>query len=209
MAQVNPLAPHIPAAFQEVADMSFGPVHIYRHEPTGLPLAALVGGHRGQVIGGILYFRAQDDSMNLEVEAPMDTLGGVVAVAEKMMAETKPCDTIDGLWTRFLDNVLGQLAQKRAFAADGSPVPIVPTAAAPQAERADHSDAAPEPAPRADHSDAAPECMVCLDARADTIVQPCGHCVVCAACSRQLEHTADARVCCQCRCAITRVVYRD
>ena len=51
------------------------------------------------------------------------------------------------------------------------------------------------------------ECMICLDAKPDTMVLPCGHCVVCKKCSPELQKTADAKICVKCRCPITHVLY--
>lgn len=50
-------------------------------------------------------------------------------------------------------------------------------------------------------------CMICLDVAPDTMVLPCGHIVVCAACSRKLQSSHDACICVQCRRAIEEVCY--
>ena len=50
------------------------------------------------------------------------------------------------------------------------------------------------------------ECMICLDAVPDTMVEPCGHVVVCQACSTGLRNTADAHTCVQCRRPIANII---
>lgn len=42
-------------------------------------------------------------------------------------------------------------------------------------------------------------CCICFEKPPDTIVHPCLHCVVCAACSIRLRKTADKALCVQCR----------
>ena len=53
--------------------------------------------------------------------------------------------------------------------------------------------------------EAAEECMICLDKTADTIVSPCGHCVVCKECSIGLRDTNDKNTCVRCRREITGI----
>ena len=48
-------------------------------------------------------------------------------------------------------------------------------------------------------------CIICFDAMANTKVMPCGHVVVCSSCSSSLQTTADAHICCYCRCSITSI----
>ena len=52
-------------------------------------------------------------------------------------------------------------------------------------------------------------CIVCFVAKADTLVMPCMHQIVCSACSRKIGRTANASICCQCHMPITRVYYAD
>jgi hypothetical protein len=52
-------------------------------------------------------------------------------------------------------------------------------------------------------------CMICMERTADTLVIPCMHRVVCAACSLGLQNTADRAVCCVCRNPIDAVSYPD
>jgi hypothetical protein len=49
-------------------------------------------------------------------------------------------------------------------------------------------------------------CMVCMDKRANTLVVPCGHVVVCVDCSAKLADTPDRHTCVRCRAAITSVL---
>lgn len=48
-------------------------------------------------------------------------------------------------------------------------------------------------------------CVICLGARANTLVEPCGHSVVCDRCSDGLKRSNDAKTCVQCRKPITFV----
>ena len=50
------------------------------------------------------------------------------------------------------------------------------------------------------------ECMICLENLPNTMVLPCGHCVVCKECSEKLENTNDARTCVRCRRDITHIL---
>jgi hypothetical protein len=56
------------------------------------------------------------------------------------------------------------------------------------------------------------ECSVCMSVPADTLAVPCGHSVVCAACSRTLAAqagSANRTHCVVCRAIITHVAYPD
>lgn len=48
-------------------------------------------------------------------------------------------------------------------------------------------------------------CMICFDGVPSTTVYPCGHVVVCKACSDRLRNTNDHHTCVRCRCPITRI----
>jgi hypothetical protein len=199
----NPLDRYIPDTFTELKDLGFGPVRIYRHEPTGCPVAIIVGGHQGTILGVIIYHREESDSMNMEIEVPMEAMEFIMEFLEKRLPSTKSRDNLEGLWSRFLDNLFQTLHRKRGFSKDGSPTPVIPPI-----ERQ-----APQPQPVAPvppvEDEAPTECMICLDRPPDTTVAPCLHSVVCADCSPQLEGTADAKICCQCRRPITGVYYPD
>lgn len=49
-------------------------------------------------------------------------------------------------------------------------------------------------------------CCVCLSNPPETLVLPCGHSVACKDCSRQLETTANARLCVVCRQPISEIL---
>jgi hypothetical protein len=205
-----------------VLEDAFHPVYIYRHIRSGLPVACIAGGHQGHIIGGIVYFRSSDDSMNMEVEAPMDQMRLTMSFTAKMLSETViPGDGVEGVWRRFMNNLLQHLAGKRGFTADGVPLPVLPQLQEerereererePPAEvkQEELQSEQPEQKVAKVESPAPTECMICLEATPDTTVTPCLHQVVCAACSVSLESTADAKVCCQCRCPIDGVFYPD
>lgn len=184
---------------------AFHPVYIYRHITSGLPLACIAGGHKGEIIGGIVYFRSSDDSMNMEVEAPMDQMQFIMIFTAKMMSEfVIPDDGVAGVWRRFMDNLLRHLSGKRGFSSDGEPLSVLPQRdEEPQRSRSRQTDEQPT------KNVESTECMICLEAAPDTTVVPCLHQVVCGACSIDLERTPDAKVCCQCRCPIDGVFYAD
>jgi predicted 3-demethylubiquinone-9 3-methyltransferase (glyoxalase superfamily) len=51
-----------------------------------------------------------------------------------------------------------------------------------------------------------PMCVICLEKRANTLVLPCEHVVVCSKCAPGLVKTADASTCVQCRQKIESIV---
>ena len=54
--------------------------------------------------------------------------------------------------------------------------------------------------------DGGEECMICMDNKANTLVVPCGHSVVCAVCSEKLKDTPDRLTCVRCRSPIEEVL---
>lgn len=57
-----------------------------------------------------------------------------------------------------------------------------------------------EPGPPQEPRQGDPEpCVICQDQNASTLVEPCGHMIVCVACSHHLASTPDAKICVQCR----------
>jgi hypothetical protein len=58
----------------------------------------------------------------------------------------------------------------------------------------------------ADHEEES-TCVVCMDSKPSTLVEPCGHMIVCESCSKNLETTADKTTCVKCRQSIIDVVY--
>jgi len=197
------LSPYIPSTFEAVTEYNGGPIRIFKHKPTGLPVATVVGGHRGHIIGGIIYTRALDDSMNMEMETPMESMAFTMDFVESQLHETKSRDTIEGLWERFLKNLYGLLVQKQGFNKDGDPMPVL---AVPIID--DEGETSPKKRTKED-ADSPTECMICFERTADTTVIPCLHCVVCSVCSLQLKNTRDAKICSQCRRPIDGIFYPD
>lgn len=93
----NLLDQYVPKpAYELVPDLSFHPVYVYRHNPSGLPMACVAGGHEGHIIGGIIYFRFADDSMNMEMECPMDGMKESFEFVGTMVG--KPEGNMDALY---------------------------------------------------------------------------------------------------------------
>ena len=173
------------------------PVYFYEHKTTGLPLACVAGGHQGHIIGGVFYFRAEDDSMNMEIEAPMETMHMTTSFMGTLISKTQiPKDGVEGVRKRFIANLNQHLSGKRWFGEPSEPQIII-----------DQQDA--EAPGVAEEAEPPTECMICLEKAPDTTVTPCLHQVVCAACSVALEKTPDAKICCQCRCKIDGIFYPD
>ena len=63
----------------------------------------------------------------------------------------------------------------------------------------------PEPAVSAE-SDTRDDCCICLVNKANTLVMPCGHSIVCSECSDQLKKTPNAKLCVLCRGEISEVL---
>jgi hypothetical protein len=203
------LAKYIPNSFKEVEAYSRGPVRVYRHKPSGCPIATIVGGHQGVIMGAIIYFREENDSMNIEAETPMNMVADTMKYLEKTLPHTKPRDTLDGLWARFLVNFFNTLQQKRGFTADGSPTQLFGVKREAPTRAAENNNNDRGEVEKQEEEDNHTECMICLDRAPDTIVTPCMHRVVCRECSNDLESTADAKICCQCRQPIRGVYYPD
>jgi hypothetical protein len=49
------------------------------------------------------------------------------------------------------------------------------------------------------------KCLVCMDRTANTLVEPCGHSVVCKECSQGLESTPNKTLCIMCRTPIVSI----
>lgn len=224
MDRPDPLAKYIPSSYTCVIDS--GPIHVYRDNATGWPVAVILGGHAGEILGGIVYYREPSDSMNMEIESPMEMMDLTMRMLAEQLKSTRSRDTVDGLWQRFMNILFGTLAQKRGFAADGSSLPVLGDEFFKHivdehivVDDAGEKEEEEEPLPKrqATKTEQQPEdqepteCMICLSTPPDTTVTPCLHSVVCAECSRSLAASAteDARVCCQCRQPITGVYYPD
>jgi hypothetical protein len=186
-----------PLIFSLVHDLSHHPVYVYKHVQTGLPMACVAGGHAGDIIGGIFWFRDVTNSINMEMEVTMDMIGSSLVLIEKMIG--KPIEsTLECVWSRFMNNLIGRLSQKKGFTSDGTSVPLV--------QEEEEEEEVLEPSPKEARVD---ECMICMTNPPDTTVFPCMHSVVCSSCSVNLENTGDNKICCQCRCPITGVYYPD
>jgi len=185
------------AEFIPDADFEFlrheNPWFLYKHRITGWPLAAVPGTGGGQLIGVVIYFRAPDNTCNLQMECLFNEMGaaasGFVGTYYKEQVKDGTASA-DSAWEKFMGNI------KRAASADAEAAPESPT----KKQAAESAPAQPEQTQL---------CMICLTLPADTMVFPCYHIVVCASCSPQLSATNDASICCQCRCAITTVHYPD
>jgi hypothetical protein len=71
----------------------------------------------------------------------------------------------------------------------------------------DRKDAGDKADVKMEEANARPLCMICEDEPADTLVMPCGHVIVCAACSVALKKTENAKQCVYCRQAVEEIVY--
>lgn len=226
----NLLESYIPTQIYElVSDLCSPPVYIYRHKPTGLPMACAAGGHAGDIIGGIIYYRDPSNSLNMEIEAPMDQMMFTFKFLQQMIG--KPENTsVECVWYRFLSNITNRLFQKAGFSEDGPRVPMpflfgrdeiddeTENVKTPADSEATEATEAPE-APKATevtnedetHEDETDDdaCLICEYRKPDTTVMPCLHRVVCQVCSPLLEQTADAKTCCRCRNQITGIFYPD
>lgn len=174
---------------------------IFRHRKSGLPLAAALASDGKSVFGIILTYRDESDALNMQMTVPIgdkQMCQFTVGFISKQYDGFAPIeDGMEARWDRFKTTLHTQF----------------PTRASSNQKRAASPDDAAEPAPESKRrrEEEPTECMICLDAPADTLVTPCMHSVVCAACSAQLKNseTPDARICCRCRCPITGVFYPD
>ena len=193
----------VPPSFVELTDLRMGPVRVFKHRETGFPLAIVPGGYQGRIIGAILYYREPGDSMNMQIETTFDDVPFTIRLIERGMADTRPRDSVDGLWGRFLDNLTRYLATKTGFVEGGPSRPLIPS------DEVEQTEPAPQNNDEDEGTESTEECMICMDADADTIVSPCFHSVVCSGCSRRLEATNDANICSRCRAPIDGVFYPD
>lgn len=187
------------------------------------------------VIGFHVLFRAGDDSMNMHVECSNDMtmLNATVKTAVQMSGDRAITHR------KFIDNFVRWHDEKSAnghsrrlvidphappdatpssSASTSEPV-VVQTSSETSAQQASAKVQArtekPDDAQSSKRArvDAAPEeCSVCMSAPADTLAVPCGHSVVCAACSRLLAaqvNSTNQKHCVVCRALITHVAYPD
>ena len=218
---INPFTQYIPASFEEVEELCSHPVYVYKHIQSGRPLGVVVGGHQGEIIGGIVYFREKNDTMNMEVQTSMGMLQGILSfIAIESVDAPQPKDSMGALWNRFVDNLLQTMSRKTGFDERGQQVPVFSQQPQPQPQSQStppsecftkkRKENQEEQKNQEDPNDPdAGLCMICLDKEADTMVTPCHHNVVCSECSLLLENTGDAHICTHCRQPITGVTYPD
>ena len=60
--------------------------------------------------------------------------------------------------------------------------------------------------PEMDSDDPDLICCICLDNRANTIAEPCGHMCVCVQCSIKLANTRVAKICMRCTLPIEKII---
>lgn len=172
-----------------------------------------------EFIGYHLFFRADDDSMNMHIECPPDfkALKGTIDVAAEMSG------TASISHAKFIANFVRWFTEKKEQGKSrllaGADPDTEPSVADPPPPAATTT-TVPVPADDLVHpkrarvaTDDVPsnECTVCMSAPADTLVLPCGHSVVCAKCSLILARTTDSnrKHCVVCRESITHVAYPD
>jgi hypothetical protein len=200
------------------------PLYIYEHRRSGLPMACVAGFHQTEVVGGVFYFRAIDDSMNMEIEAPLETTALVKGFLSETIGSTHiPEDGVDGICKRFFANLYQHLQTKTYLTKDGRRITPKEMDAQSSAsnvlsqdeEKEEKDEHLKEPfeesreEPMKEPVDEPSECMICLESPPNTTVIPCFHSVVCSTCSASLENSTDSKICCQCRCPITGVYYPD
>lgn len=236
MSDLGPFADKIPSSLIEQTERRFGPVRVY-HTKGGWPLVIVPGTvpGSGRVFGAVVYYRAADDSMNMQIECLIGQVTGVLNFCvDHQMANTKPIDTPDGLRTRFYNNLLRTLGKDKTWrdaagnaisldvaANDGQKKEEREEKGEEEREEEDEEEREKEqkrpPAKKQKKDEEEEEekavkaqvCMVCLDAQADTLVLPCMHSVVCRVCSTGLRNTNDANICIQCRQPISSIEMDD
>lgn len=115
---VPPLAQYIPSSFELLPELSFPPVYIYRHNGSKLPMACMLGGSSGHVIGAIIFYRHADNTMNMQVEATFAMLGALMPFIESELQKGNTAPSSE-VWAKFMENLHIHLSQMRAFTDDG------------------------------------------------------------------------------------------
>lgn len=199
-------------------------VPMFRLKGSELRIIIMPGVEPGtrNIIGVHVLFRAHDDSMNMHMECP--GAGPMLQLAIKTAVKMSGKAPISH--RKFIDNFVSYYQelceQGRARPLNGGAQ--VRAEAPPMqqsAESATHKmpEANAEPSVEQDNAkrarvkkDEPNECSVCMAAPADTLVLPCGHSVVCAACSKTLAAQAGStnrERCVVCREPISHVAYPD
>lgn len=163
--------------------------------------------------------------MNMEVEAPFEMLKFTFGFIASMMSTCDP-KVADVAWAHFEDNLLNHLRTKRGFDAEGKPISFANALPNGPEEPEEPDNVDSEEPDESDEQDEMndddnvvliepeepnepDECSICLDRKANTLVMPCEHSVVCETCSKDLKNTNDRSVCCHCRNPIDAVYYPD
>lgn len=217
----NLLGRYVPAElFELVPSLCFHPVYVYKHRENGMPIACVAGGHAGDIIGGIIFYRDASNELNMEIETTFEMMQFTFTFVAEMIAnyEAPPNE----VWDKFMTNLFNHISGKNGFTADGTPTPVFqphalaspnPQSPQPVAPPRNNTNVEQNNNNAATHDDDTDDddgmCMVCMEKEPNTMVLPCLHTVVCDGCSKALERTADKNICCQCRCPITGVSYPD
>lgn len=157
------LAEFIPSTFT-LMEVYGGIIHIYKHNATGLPMAAMNGKSDGECIGGIVFWRSEDNSMNMEAECTFEMLEHVMKfLDEDTIGKADTELSVDGIRTLFIAN-LGDYMFGKTGTSFG--LPFSHRQAEPHVE-----DDIEEPATKRLRT---PEdtCVVCMDKDANTMVTP-------------------------------------
>jgi len=205
------------------------PFYVYRHRQTSLPMVAVSCGAKrsdGTVdrYGLTLYYRAPDNSMNMEIELPHVTMHSMVNFISDQIASSELKDVKD-MSKRFWDNLTQHLGTCKNFIGrtepDSSPVEErkrkankLETTTTTTCDSETESGPEPEPEVQPEvqpnvESDDDEECMICYENKPTTMVAPCMCCVVCDKCSKGLTNTPYRKKCIRCQRLITGVYYPD
>ena len=192
------LAKFIPSTFTLI-EVYGGKIHIYKHNATGLPMAAMDGISDGACIGGIIFWRHGDNSMNMEACCPLETVENVMKfLDEDTLGKEGTEFSVDDIRTLFITN-LGDYMFNTTGTSFG--LPFSNRQVGPHVK-----DDTEEPVTKRIRT---PEdtCVVCMDKDANTMVTPCNHICVCSDCSKDLEGTPSAKRCMHCNGPITGIEY--
>lgn len=191
-------------------------LRFYEHMQTGRPLCIVIGANpevrdRIEIVGYRMTYRLPGETMNMQIDCPMDALMIQVVLNMINLEYTKAGKAKDAQTEK-------ELFQKTLFASNKirSDADIIQPGPEPKAA----AEAAVPPPPSAKRQKTndneeelkdpvVEECRICMDSSADTIVLPCMCQVVCQKCSDGLGATNDAKTCVACRNPITNVVYPD
>lgn len=193
-----------------------------------------------QICGIYVLFRAQDDSMNMECSVPDgQMLKGIVATAVKLCGDAPISHDkfLANLHQWYATKVMRTLRSRTSGAnaeekeEEGEEEEEKEAAKEDEEEKkeskkreseADNAIPAEKKVKKQDEKGQEGEgteengeedeekCCVCFENDADTLAVPCGHRVVCASCSKQLNKDSNHKtVCVLCREPITHVNYPD